>query len=78
MIRITEKMFLNEMRDLINSNKTIEYLSERALDMMNSSINWSPECRDLALDIIYAIEPQFEISYGEILDMIDNLEKVKF
>lgn len=45
-----------------------------ALDMTHSSINWRQECRELALDLIYSIEPQFEMTDNEILAKIRKLD----
>lgn len=74
MIRITEKAFLQEIKKLLINGYSREYISKMALDMMNSSINWKQEYREFALDLIYSIEPQFEMTDNEILGRISELD----
>ncbi|MDG2916366.1 hypothetical protein P7M47_10340 [Bisgaard Taxon 10/6] len=74
MIRITEKIFLKEIKKLLINNCSRDCMSKVALDMMNSSINWRQECRELALDLIYSIESQFEMTDDEILERVRKLE----
>ena len=69
-----QNRFFKEIKKLLTNNCSRECISKMALDMMHSSINWRQECRELALDLIYSIEPQFEMTDNEILAKIRKLD----
>ena len=52
MIRYSEKDFINEIRLMVSNNASEQEISYRALELMNSSIDWREEFRDFALDLI--------------------------
>ena len=55
MIRYSEKDFINEIRLMVINNASEQEISYRALELMNSSIDWREEFRDFALDLISMI-----------------------
>ncbi|WP_386698368.1 hypothetical protein [Lonepinella sp. MS14436] len=75
-MRVTEKDFLLNIQKLVNNDASRESISKEALDMMNLSINWRSCYRDFALDLIYSIEPQFELTDEEIMNRVKQLEKI--
>ena len=75
MIRYSEKDFINEIRLMVSNNASEQEISYRALELMNSSIDWREEFRDFALDLISIIEPGFYMTNDEILENINLLGK---
>lgn len=75
MIRYSEKDFINEIRLMVSNNASEQEISYRALELMNSSIDWREEFRDFALDLISIIEPSFYMTNDEILENINLLGK---
>ena len=75
MIRYSEKDFINEIRLMVSNNASEQEISYRALELMNSSIDWREEFRDFALDLIGIIEPGFYMTNDEILENINLLSK---
>ena len=56
----------------MHQNRRFSY---RALELMNSSIDWREEFRDFALDLISIIEPGFYMTNDEILENLNLLDK---
>ena len=75
MIRYSEKDFINEIKLMVSNNASEQEISYRALELMNSSIDWREEFRDFALDLISIIEPGFYMTNDEILENINLLGK---
>ena len=75
MIRYSEKDFINEIKLMVSNNASEQEISYRALELMNSSIDWREEFRDFALDLISIIEPSFYMTNHEILENINLLGK---
>ena len=75
MIRYSEQDFINEIRSMVSNNASEQEISYRALELMNSSIDWREEFRDFALDLISIIEPGFYMTNDEILENINLLGK---
>ena len=75
MIRYSEKDFINEIKLMVSNNASEQEISYRALELMNSSIDWREEFRDFALDLICIIEPGFYMTNDEILENINLLGK---
>jgi len=75
MIRYSEQDFINEIRTMVSNNASEQEISYRALELMNSSIDWREEFRDFALDLISIIEPGFYMTNDEILENINLLGK---
>ena len=69
MIRYSEQDFINEIRTMVSNNASEQEISYRALELMNSSIDWREEFRDSALDLISIIEPGFYMTNDEILEL---------
>lgn len=70
MIRYSEKDFINEIKLMVSNNASEQEISYRALELMNSSIDWREEFRDFALDLISIIAPGFYMTNDEILKNI--------
>ena len=75
MIRYSEKDFINEIKLMVSNNASEQEISYRALELMNSSIDWREEFRDFALDLISIIEPGFYMTNDEILENLNLLDK---
>lgn len=75
MIRYSEQDFINEIKSMVITNASKQDISYRALELMNSSIDWREEFRDFALDLISIIEPGFYMTNDEILENLNLLGK---
>ena len=77
MIRYSEQDFINEIRTMVSNNASEQEISYRALELMNSSIDWREAFRDFALDLISITEPGFYMTNDEILENIPPYVEVK-